>query len=293
MRPALALKSELSARMIVAKTIFSDEPIRGYIAHIESIVNHTRMPWLVDSIQLIPMKPKGSLKYAFLDTVPIRLEIRSFTRDERHLYLMDIFYQKRFFSNKTSNENHSNFASLEVAWVSFVENVNADPIVWFAAFEAEREQFFDRSLIGKKMKIHIMCLKANIPCGVPRGITCPMCFKTTQRLYNRSHVEIVKWLRANPEIETHIQALNNWLIQKQPQTASNYTQAEIIERIRETESKYDELVKDVAAINEELKILKSNQQDDTTINIRLSQLQQIFAMNQQSPCSRKRNKNEI
>ncbi len=147
-----------------------------------------RYPWELHAGQLaqlsghrVPRYPLGLFDTRTIPTsahvannVPLAFQKQHYIR---------LFLQHRFYEGRTKKPRRGSEAdALTQAWNAFVTNYTANPAVWEARLEAARERHLQRSVTGKRVRVHQLSRAARVPCCIPDNMECPCCFPGAPRM---------------------------------------------------------------------------------------------------------------
>lgn len=135
-------------------------------------------------------------------------------------YCLDLFFQKRFFSARGGIDSHPSARQLAESWADFVIQFNTNPQSWLSKLATSRDNFFIKTLYGKKMKLHIMCIEAKVPCAVTRAQKCPMCYEDSAKLPEDALLRDTKFHVVPEDIRVHIIDLRHAFAQKERDEAA-------------------------------------------------------------------------
>lgn len=161
-------------------------------AFLERLFNNVRLPWDLSPAYYNSVRGRTDLslkqRYPCLNATPILGELGA--RDNNQVWLwQEAFLQIRFYG--TSKGSYESFAGRTAqGWDSFVDNIrNIGPEMWLRNFRRTRSRYYDRSVPGAKMQVHLRCLEHGLPCAVPLGMDCPHCCDDAPRLWETEYCD--------------------------------------------------------------------------------------------------------
>lgn len=211
----LAVQSSPASLNIAFKSIFENEwrgtflRKAGWQEELRDRHANNFLPWMEEynGIYSLEVFKKQHHGYTLFDTTAIHHTINNMRGEELHMYLLDLFFQKRYFSSRKSHSDKITAEALSESWTAFVKQFNSDPNGWLKNLVIDRSSFMTRTLVGKKMNVHLMCINAKLPCGVARELKCPMCYSNSKKLPETAYFRDTSAFCVPDNIRQHIISL--------------------------------------------------------------------------------------
>lgn len=155
-------------------------------------LRHTRRPWLDDYDPQARGFPwtapdhNGKAPEVFLYD-PSHIYNMCDKEREGEMFYIDLFFQHRFYSSKTSVLDRKSPAPLAQSWAAFVRELTEHPSdrpsdYYIEKVKKERKKFEYNTANGAAMRIHRISMKDVSVCTVPASYRCPSCYTDLQRL---------------------------------------------------------------------------------------------------------------
>lgn len=141
---------------------------------------HTRCPWLEEfQVSQTGYKDKdmGTPLFDCSELSNVELPQEEEVKGYRTQYLIDVFFQKRFFRAMKKKEpfGRSSPKALSMAWDKFIATMGSATNEWFDTLNNFKDSYM-RTLEGTKMAIHERSIQERVNCCVSRQQMCPMCY---------------------------------------------------------------------------------------------------------------------
>ncbi len=94
---------------------------------------------------------------------------RPLDTESKEAYLIDMFFQWRFFKAKTAVVDQPDPGALADSWAAFADAYKQDQVRLKESINAEKEKFY-RYWTGMKMHLHELCIESGIACAGMYGI---------------------------------------------------------------------------------------------------------------------------
>ncbi len=159
----------------------ADVIVRGGVFY-RNLLTNTWLPWLFDYNPWVTGFTTNEYAHALYDCSALEAVIvPPPVQDVRELHFIDLFFQHRYFGRPDNRVNHKPEDLLE-SWNFFVGRMAHDPTTEVEIIRRSKQQYYNNTFEGAKMKVHELCTEERLPCGVIRGDDCPMCYKGGRRL---------------------------------------------------------------------------------------------------------------
>lgn len=164
---------------------------------------HTRYPWLDDFMFPMAGHRKDGRGRALFDVSDLT-EVAVPDGEDRFVYFVDIFFQKRYYAKHREMRYdplvRSSPDSLAEAWNEFVISMVKNHDGWMSMLDNLKRGFMSRHITGYKIRVHQLSVQEAVPCCVLREQACPMCYatslKATKALRKNEYGQISRDLHA-------------------------------------------------------------------------------------------------
>ncbi len=160
----------------------------GIVGGCGFLLEHTRFPWLIDCNMWFAehrhLTRRGNQFGTVLFDCSELIDIPTLPDDRKEFYLIDLFFQKRFF-RKDSHFNpmiQSGPNALADGWEQFVIHFKKDPVKWKEHLDKDRARYCRNvKPEGPMIEIHTMCIEEGIPCCITREQQCILCYPDSMK----------------------------------------------------------------------------------------------------------------
>lgn len=186
--PAPVVRSETTKLVLPTAVRVVSEVAKPYPSHLRPIFQDPdmrrvhRLPWLSD------YHPEYADIADADDRYPCRLFdcsalSASLEGEDHDRCSIDLYFYSRFITSAGDSEQYSSPNDHLRAWNKFVRAFNQDSAQWIMRLRKDEESFFKRNSGRALMiKIHCICACNNWACAVDLRYSCPMCYKTSEKL---------------------------------------------------------------------------------------------------------------